>query len=102
MDDNKPPIPPSKNQLWSASERTSTGIDPSLAGLAALDERVAVERQSRSGPIEPCRNDFPDRPSVAVYYRNEEEVGEGFLLALRAIGVGVAKRPSEPAKRGRF
>ena len=96
MDESKPSIPPSK--FRSASEWTSTDIDPSPAELAMSDEFVAVERQSRSGQIEPCRNDFSDRPSVAVYYRNEEEVSEGFLIALRAMGIAIVEQPPEPAK----
>jgi hypothetical protein len=98
MDERKPPIPPSEFRLRSASERTSVDVDPPPAELAKSDEPVALERQSGSGQIEPCRNDFSDGPSVAVYYRNEEEVGEGFLIALRAMGVAVVEQPPEPAK----
>ena len=96
MDESKPSIPPGK--FRSASEWTSADIDPPPAELAKPDELAAVERQSRSGQIEPCRNDFSDRPSVAVYYRNEEEVSEGFLTALRAMGIAVVEQPPEPAK----
>ena len=96
MDKSKPSIPPSK--FRSASEWTSADTDPPPAELAKSDELVAVERQSGSGQIEPGRHDFSDGPSVAVYYRNEEEVREGFLTALRAMGVAVVKQPSEPAK----
>jgi hypothetical protein len=96
MDESKPSIPPS--QFRSASEWTSADIDPPAAELAKPDELAAVARQSRSGQIEPCRNDFSDGPSVAVYYRNEEEVSEGFLIALRAMGVAVVEQPPEPAK----
>jgi hypothetical protein len=96
MDESKPSIPPSK--FYSASEWSSADIDPSPAELAKSDELVAVERQSRSGQIEPCRNDFSDRPSVAVYCRNEQEVSEGFLIALCAMGVAVVEQPPEPAK----
>jgi hypothetical protein len=87
MDDRKPSIPPTELRLQSASEWTSADIDPPPAELAKSDELVALERQSRSGQIDPCRNDFSDGPSVAVYYRNEEEVSEGFLIALGAMGV---------------
>ena len=34
----------------------------------------------------------------ASYYRTEEEVREGFLTALRAMGIAVVERPPEPAK----
>ena len=87
MDESKPPIPPSEFRLRPASEWTSADIDPPPAELAKSDELVAVERQSRSGQVEPCRDDFSDGPSVAVYYRNEEEVSRGFLIALSAMGV---------------
>jgi hypothetical protein len=96
MDESKPPIPPGK--FCSASEWTSADIDPPPAELAKSNERVAVERQSGSGQIEPCRNDFSDQPSAAVYYRNEEEVSEGFLIALRAMGIAVVEQPPEPTK----
>ena len=96
MDESKPSIP--DGEFRSASEWTSADIDPPPAELAKSAELVALERQSRSGQIEPCRNDFSDGPLVAVYYRNEEEVGEGFLIALRAMGVAVVEQPPEPAK----
>jgi hypothetical protein len=95
MDDRKPSIPPSELRLQSASERTSADIDPPPA---KSDEFIAVERQSRSGQARSCRNDFSDGSSVAVYYRNEEEVREGFLIALRAMGVAVGEQHPEPAK----
>jgi hypothetical protein len=104
MDESKPAILPielrleSASDLESASAWTSADSDPPPAELAKSDKRVAVERRSRSGPIEPCRNDFSDGPSVAVYYRNEEEVREGFLIALHAMRVAVIEQPPEPAK----
>ena len=99
MDESKPSIPPSEFRLWSASKRTSPDIDPPLAELAKSDEPVAVERQSRSGQIEPCRSGFSDGPSVAVYYRNEDEVSEGFLIALGAMGLERIEQPFEPPRR---
>jgi hypothetical protein len=44
------------------------------------------------------RNDPSDGLSVAVYYRNDEEVREGFLVALRAMGVAVIEQLPEPVK----
>jgi hypothetical protein len=96
MDESKPSISPDEFRLRSASEWTFADVDPAPTESATLDESVALERQGRCGPAEPHRNHFPDRPSVAVYYRNEEEVSEGFLVALRAMGI--AAQPSEPAK----
>ena len=96
MDESKPSLSPSEFHLRPASEWTSADIDPAPTELARLDESVAFERQGRSGQTKPSQNDFLDAPSVAVYYRNEEEVSEGFLIALRAMGI--VALPSEPAK----
>ena len=64
MDESKPPIPFSEFRLRHGSARPSADIDPPPSG-----------------------NDFPDGPCVAVYYRNEQEVSRGFLLALGAMGI---------------
>ena len=98
MDESKPPIPPSESRLRSAPERIVSDIDPAPSQLARLDELVAVEQQSRSAQIEVDRDDPSDGSSVAVYYRNEEEVREGFLIALSAMGVAVVEQHPEPAK----
>jgi hypothetical protein len=98
MDDRKPSIPPCEFGLQSAFERTSAAVDAPIAALATSEERVGPEGQSRSGQIEPCRTDFSDGPLVAVYYRNEEEVSRGFLIALSAMGVAEIEEPLEPAK----
>jgi hypothetical protein len=79
MDENGPPIPPSDFLLRSAFDRTSADIDP---------------------PPEPCRNNPAEGPSVDVYYRNEEEVREGFLIALRTMGVEQHAEPAKPPVRG--
>ena len=98
MDESKPPIPPSEFRLRSASERTSAAIDPESAASTNSGEFGAAERQSRFGQVEVRQSDPPDGPSVAVYYRNEEEVREGFLTALRAMGVAMVEQQPEPAK----
>jgi hypothetical protein len=64
MDERKPSIPLSKFHHRSASARISADIDPP-----------------------PSANDFPDGSCVAVYFRNEQEVSRGFLLALSAMGI---------------
>ena len=98
MDESKPPIAPSKCGLRPASERTPADIDPVPAELAKSAKFVAIERQSRSAQIEVWRNDPSDGPSVAVYYHNEDEVREGFLIALAAMGVAGVEQPPKPAK----
>jgi hypothetical protein len=64
VDERKPSIPPSKFYLRSAPGWTSAGIAPPPSG-----------------------NDFPDGSCVAVYFRNEQEVSRGFLLALGAMAI---------------
>ena len=76
MDKNGPPVPPSDFLLRSTSGRTSADIDP---------------------PPESCGNDPRDGPSVAVYYRDEAEVRDGFLIALRAMGLAGDEPNLEPA-----
>jgi hypothetical protein len=63
MDQSKPAIPPSEFRLRSAFGRASADIDTAPAALAKSAE------------------------SVAVYFQNEDEVREGFLVALRAMGI---------------
>jgi hypothetical protein len=98
MDESKPPISPSELDPSPASGRTSVVVDSPSADLAKSEERVAREQQRLSAQTDLCRDDSSDRPSVAVYYRNEEEVSEGFLIALRAMGVAVVEHSPEPAK----
>jgi hypothetical protein len=97
MDENGPPIPPNDFLLPSASERTSADVDPPPIALTKSDGSSAVGWQSRSGQVEPCRNDPADGPSVAVYYRDEAEVRDGFLIALRAMGLAGDEPHPEPA-----
>jgi hypothetical protein len=99
MDDEKPPIPPNDLRSRSASEWPSAAVDPPPAGLATSEERLGPEGQSRSGQIEPCRTDCSNAPSVAVYYRNEDEVRRGFIVALSAMGLAQVEEPPEPAMR---
>jgi hypothetical protein len=99
MDDRKPSIPPCEPGLQSASGRTSAAVDAPPAALTTSEERAGPEGQSRFGQIEPCRTDFSDAPSVAVYYRNEEEVRRGFLIALSVMGLAQVEEPPEPAIR---
>ncbi len=94
MDERKPSIPPSEFHLRSASGWTSADIDPPSADL---DELSSLERQTRCGQIEPSRSDFSHRSTVGVYYRNEQEVSRGFLIALSVMGVSPIGQLAEPA-----
>jgi hypothetical protein len=87
MDKSKPPILPNEFRLRSASERTCVDSDAPPRLTNSGDRAVAP--QSRSGQVEPRASEPPDKPSIAVYYRNEGEVSEGFFMALRAMGVAV-------------
>jgi hypothetical protein len=101
MDKSKPPIPSDEFRLRSVSELTSAAIDAAPPRLTNPGERAAVEPQSRSGQVEPCRNAPSDKRSIAVYYRDEGEVSEGFFIALRAMGLQSPShcpgRPSIPS-----
>jgi hypothetical protein len=76
MDENGPSNPSSDFLFWSTLEQTSAEVD---------------------SPFESCRNDPAGSPSVAVYYRDEAEVRDGFLIALRAMGLAGVGHHSEPA-----
>ncbi|MCK1339824.1 hypothetical protein IVB38_28445 [Bradyrhizobium sp. 38] len=97
MDESRPPVPPVDVQLPSASERTSGDFDPVPMAPAKADESSAAALQRRSEQVEPCRADLADGSSVAIYYRDELEIRDGFLIALRAMGLADAERPSDPA-----
>ncbi len=97
MDKGKPPIVPNEIRLRSASERTCADIHDAPARLTNSGE-VAAEPQSRSGQGEPRGNEPSDNPVIAVYYRDEREVSEGFFIALRAMGMAIVEpSPSRPS-----
>ena len=96
MDDSKPPIPSNEFRLRSASKRTSADIDPESAELTNSGELAAVGQQGAPGRAEAHQNDPPDGSSVAVYCQSEEEVREGFLIALRAMGVADVEQFPQP------
>lgn len=97
MDKSKPPIPPNGFRSRSASERTCADLDDAPARLTNSGE-LAVEPQSRSDQGEPRGNERSDNPSIAVYYRDEREVSEGFFIALRAMGIAIVEPSPEPPK----
>ncbi|MEN3348338.1 MAG: hypothetical protein V7632_1973 [Bradyrhizobium sp.] len=75
MDEQGPPIPLSDILLRCASERTSANIE---------------------APPDPHRNDPPAESPVAVYNQDEADVRDGFLIALRAMGLAGIAQHSEP------
>jgi hypothetical protein len=95
MDEGKPPFLSDELSLRRASDRKWDVVDASSADSTKSDKLLVTGRSDQS---EHCRSDLANEPSVAVYYRNEEEVCEGFLIALRAMGVAVVGEPPEPAK----
>lgn len=66
MDHDGPPFDPSDFSSRTASGRTSTSSDP----LAMT-----------------CGDGSPNGVLVASYHRDEAEVRDGFLIALRAMGL---------------
>lgn len=85
MDESKPSIPPSEFRLQSA-EWTSADIVPPPAELAKSDSSPLSGGKVVPGKSNLAEMIFTDGPSVAVYYRNREEVSQGFLIALTAMG----------------
>lgn len=73
MDENGPSIPPNDFLLPPASERTSADVDQPQMALTKSAE------------------------SSAAYYRDETEVRDGFLIALRAMGLADVEQHWEPA-----
>ena len=98
MDESQPSISPGKFRLRSASERASADIDTAPSALTNSGELAAAEAPSRSGQVEPCRSHPADGASIAAYYRSEEDVREGFLLALHAMGLAAIEQLPEPAR----
>jgi len=90
------PFPPANFVCGLLPRRASARVDPPPAELAKSDDPVTVERQRRSEHAGCFRS--ADGASVAVYYRNEKEVREGFRVALRAMGVADVEQLPEPAK----
>jgi hypothetical protein len=98
MDKRKPSIPSDELSLRPASDWKSAVVDAPPADLAKSQRLVALGRQRHSDQSELCRNDLPNGPSVVVYCGSEEEVAQGFLIALLAMGVVAVEQPPEPAK----
>ena len=99
MDESKPLFLSNEFRLRSASKQTSADIDPEFAELTNSGDLAVVGQQGHPRQAEAEQNDPPDRSSVAVYCQNEEEVREGFLIALRAMGVAVVDQFPEPPKQ---
>jgi hypothetical protein len=98
MDDSQNPIPPNELDLWFASERTSTVAEGLPAELARSSERAALSQQRHCDQINLCQNDLCSEASIVVYCGSEEEVAQGFLHALLAMGVVEVEQPPEPEK----
>jgi hypothetical protein len=98
MDESKHPIPPNEQYLRPASGWTSAVGDSPAADLAKSDGLVALERQRHSNQIKPCTTELPSVASVVVFWGNDQEVNEGSLIALDAMGVSVIEEPDAPTR----
>lgn len=98
MDESHNSIPSSELDPWSASDLTSAVADPPPADLARPRERAALRPQPHSEPFDLSRDDRSGGASVVVYCGSEEEVSQGFLIALGAMGVAVFEEAAEPAR----
>jgi hypothetical protein len=97
MDDSQNPISSNELNLQPASNRPSA-VDELPADLASSRTLIARERHPPSDQITPWQNDRSRSASTVVYCGSEEDVHEGFLIALNAMGVAVVEEPDEPAK----
>jgi hypothetical protein len=96
MDGSKNPISSDELNLQPASDRPSA-VNALPADSASSRMLIARERHPHSDQITPWQNDRCRTPSV-VYCGSEEDVLEGFPIALNAMGVAVVEEPGEPAK----
>jgi hypothetical protein len=97
MDGSKNPISSIELNLQPASDRPSA-VNALPADSASSRMLIARERHPHCEQITPWQNDRCRTPSTVVYCGSEEDVLEGFLIALNAMGVAVVEEPAEPAK----
>lgn len=98
MDESKNSISPNELIPGPASDRKPAVVGAPHADLARSHEPVVPEPQRHSDQINLRRNDLSSGTSVVVYCGNEEEIAQGFLIALDAMGVVEFDKPAEPAK----
>ena len=98
MDESKNSIFPSELDLRSAPDRLSGVVDALPADLASSRNPIPRERPSPADQITRWRNDPSRGASTVVYCGSEEEVRQGFLIALNAMGVAVVDEPAEAAR----
>jgi hypothetical protein len=98
MDESKNSISPNKLIPGPASDRKSAAVGAPHADLARSHEPVAPGPQRHTDQINFRRNDLSSGASFVVYCGDEEEIAQGFLIALGAMGVVEFEKPAEPAK----
>jgi hypothetical protein len=97
MDDSKNPIFSNKLSPQSASDQPSA-VDGLPADPVSSRTLVARGRHPHSDQNTPWQNGPSRGASTVVYCGSEERVREGFLVALKAMGVAVVEEPAEAAK----
>ena len=98
MDESHNSIPSNELVPWSASDLTPAVADPPPADLARPREGIALRPHPHSEPNDFSQNARSGGASVVVYCGSEEEVSQGFLIALGAMGVAVFEEGAEPAR----
>jgi hypothetical protein len=98
MDESHNLIPSNELDPGSASDLTSAVADLFPADLARSRESAALRPQPHSQPIDCPKNDRSGGASAVVYCGSEEEVSQGFLIALGAMGVAVFEEGAEPGE----
>jgi hypothetical protein len=98
MDESKNSISPIELDLRSAPDQLSAVVEALPADLASSRNPIPRERPPPADQITPWPNDASRGASTVVYCGSEEEVRQGFLMALKAMGVAVVDEPTEAAK----
>jgi hypothetical protein len=98
MDESKNSISPNELIPGPASDRKPAVVGALHADLARSHGPVVPGPQRHSDQINLRRNDLSSGRSFVVYCGNEEEVTQGFLIALNAMGVVEFEKLVEPAK----
>src|ERR1700676_1313049 len=98
MDESKTSISPNALFPGPACDRKPAVGGGPRADLGRSPEAAVPEPQRHSDQINHRRNDLSGGRSFVVYCGDEEEVAQGFFIALDAMGVAVFEKPAAPAK----
>jgi hypothetical protein len=82
MDEDRPSISPPDLYAWLGADAAPTGLG--VRRSVDLDDKHVVPTRDQ---VEPLSANPLRESSVVIYCGNEQQVSEGFAIALRAMGV---------------